>query len=239
MIEPAVIGQRPAEAAEPQAIAEDCIVSFLKFSRDKRGYEHFYLVAADDRPPRQDPPARALLVPHAAQRQESGASRSMPHVMRALEAQISRRPVRLGRRFANTPIPSVEPEHWRERRRAERAARRLQEDEDAGGGGRDAADTRTGSTPSAVAAGSGRADPRPNRGLDAAVEIPNAVDASGTGSTEAGRRRTRVTPSAAAPPRPTPSRLRAARRTSSGADRSRPSSGAAVTRPDHRRPTSD
>jgi hypothetical protein len=51
------------------------------------------------------------------------------HVMRALEAQYP------GMRFdwaalRNTPIPSVEPEYWRERRRADRAARRSRDEEE-------------------------------------------------------------------------------------------------------------
>ena len=50
--------------------------------------------------------------------------------MRALEARYP--DVRFDwDQIRNTPIPSVEPEYWRERRRAERVVRRLQEDEDA------------------------------------------------------------------------------------------------------------
>ena len=52
------------------------------------------------------------------------------HVRRALEAQYPN--VKFDwEQLRNTPIPSVEPEYWRERRRAERAVRRVQEEEDA------------------------------------------------------------------------------------------------------------
>ena len=53
-----------------------------------------------------------------------------PQVMRALEIQYP--DVKFDwDQLRNTPIPSAEPEDWRERRRAERVVRRLQEEEDA------------------------------------------------------------------------------------------------------------
>jgi hypothetical protein len=103
-------------------------VCFLKFSRDKRGYEHFYLV--EPVTGRRGKTRQYVLYwfrtpPNV----KVGREPFDPVVMHALEAQYP------GVRFdweqlRNTPIPSAEPEYWRERRRADRAARRAQEDED-------------------------------------------------------------------------------------------------------------
>lgn len=104
-------------------------MSFLKFSRDRRGYEHFYLVEPVTGR-RGKTRQRVLYWFRTPPNVKVGREPFDPQVMRALEAQYP------GVRFdweqlRNTPIPSVEPEYWRERRRAERVVRRLQEDEDA------------------------------------------------------------------------------------------------------------
>ena len=104
-------------------------MSFLKFSRDKRGYEHFYLVEPVTGR-RGKTRQRVLYWFRTPPNVKVGREPFDPHVRRALEAQNP------GVKFdweqlRNTPIPSVEPEYWRERRRADRAVRRLQEEEDA------------------------------------------------------------------------------------------------------------
>jgi hypothetical protein len=103
-------------------------VSFLKFSRDRRGYEHIYLVEPVTGR-RGKTRQRVLYWFRTPPNVKVGREPFDAHVMRALEAQYP------GVKFdweqlRNTPIPSVEPEYWRERRRAERV-RRTQEDEDA------------------------------------------------------------------------------------------------------------
>jgi len=98
---------------------------FLKFSRDKRGYEHFFLMQPSPRSDEGRPAAPRLLYwfrtpPNVRVGREpfDAAAR------RTLERQYP------GVRFdwealASTPIPPPpEAEPWRERRRAERAARR-------------------------------------------------------------------------------------------------------------------
>jgi hypothetical protein len=104
-------------------------VSFLKFSRDRRGYENFYLVEPVTGR-RGKTRQRVLYWYRTPPNVKVGREPFDAHVMRALEAQYP------GVKFdwdqlRHTPIPSVEPEYWRERRRAERAVRRQQEDEDA------------------------------------------------------------------------------------------------------------
>jgi hypothetical protein len=104
-------------------------VPFLRFSRDRRGYEHFYVVEpASGR--RGKTRERVLYWFRTPPNVKVGREPFDDHVMRALEAKHP------GIRFdwealRNTPIPSVEPEYWRERRRADRAARRAQEEEEA------------------------------------------------------------------------------------------------------------
>ena len=101
---------------------------FLKFSRDRRGYEHFYVVEAVSGR-RGKTRERVLYWFRTPPNVKVGREPFDDHVMRALEAQYP------GMRFdwaalRNTPIPPVEPEYWRERRRADRAARRAQEEEE-------------------------------------------------------------------------------------------------------------
>jgi len=78
---------------------------------------------------RRGKPANAsLLVPDAGN-VKVGREPFDAHVRRALEATI-RTSGSIGAASQYTD-PSMEPEYWRERRRAERIVRRLQEDEDA------------------------------------------------------------------------------------------------------------
>ena len=104
-------------------------MSFLKFSRDRRGYEHFYLVEPVTGR-RGKTRQRVLYWFRTPPNVKVGREPFDPHVRRALEAQYPA--VKFDwEQLRNTPIPSVEPEYWRERRRAERVVRRLQEEEDA------------------------------------------------------------------------------------------------------------
>jgi hypothetical protein len=102
-------------------------VPFLKFSRDRRGYEHYCLVEplAGRREKRRE---RVLYWFRTPPNVKVGREPFDDHVMRVLEAQYPGI-VFDWEALRSTPIPSVEPEYWRERRRAERAARRAQEEE--------------------------------------------------------------------------------------------------------------
>jgi hypothetical protein len=102
-------------------------VPFLRFSRDKRGYEHFYLVQPTSAR-RGKERQRILYWFRTPPNVKVGREPFAEHVRRALEALYP------GVRFdwetlVATPIPPPETEHWRERRRAERAARQAADSE--------------------------------------------------------------------------------------------------------------
>jgi hypothetical protein len=97
-------------------------VPFLKFSRDRRGYEHFAIV--EPGVPRRGKPARQRLLFwfRTPPQVKVGRLPFTDDVRRAIEAQNP------GIRFdwprlLATPIPPPDAEHWRERRRAEKAAK--------------------------------------------------------------------------------------------------------------------
>ncbi|OFV89572.1 MAG: hypothetical protein A3G76_14755 [Acidobacteria bacterium RIFCSPLOWO2_12_FULL_65_11] len=101
-------------------------MAFLRFSRDKRGYEHVYLV----RPPghRGKSAPRILYWFRTPPNVRVGREPFDESVRRALEAQ--HRDVAFNwPRLLATPMPPPDAERWRERRRAERAARRVVEAE--------------------------------------------------------------------------------------------------------------
>jgi hypothetical protein len=99
-------------------------LAYLKFSRDKRGYEHFYLVQPSNRGKARP---RVLYWFRTPPGVKVGRSPFDPEMRRALEVQNP------GVEFdweaiTHTPIPPpVEPERWRERRRVERAFRESEE----------------------------------------------------------------------------------------------------------------
>ena len=100
---------------------------FLTFSRDKRGYEHFYLVQPTSGRRGKSRP-HILYCFRTPPNVRVGREPFAEHVRRALEAQNP------GIRFdwdalVATPIPPPETEHWRDRRRAERVARQMAEAE--------------------------------------------------------------------------------------------------------------
>jgi hypothetical protein len=166
-------------------------VPFVRASRDKRGYEHFFLVqnGADrgkgrpsvlywfrtppnvkvGREPFDDSAARALEAQH-------------PDITFDWEA------------LRNTPAPTAQPEYWRERRRVQRAERRLREaderesdatavvdvDEEPGGG-----------EAVALAEGAAAPDIQPvAESFAAATAVGNAA-VTPSGGTSAGHRRHR------------------------------------------------
>jgi hypothetical protein len=99
-------------------------VAYLKFSRDKRGYEHFYLVQPSNRGKARP---RVLYWFRTPPGVKVGRSPFDPEMRRALEAQ-NPDVVFDWDAITHTPIPPpVEPERWRERRRVERAFRENEE----------------------------------------------------------------------------------------------------------------
>ena len=95
-------------------------MAFLRFHRDKRGYEHFYLVEATTR--RGKTRARVLYWFRTPPNVKVGRVPFDDDVRRALEAQ-NPGVIFDWRKISETPVPSADAERWRERRRQERAAR--------------------------------------------------------------------------------------------------------------------
>jgi hypothetical protein len=96
-------------------------MAFLRFTRDKRGYEHFYLVHPTTNR-RGKVRTRILYWFRTPPNIKVGRQPFDDALRRALEAQNP------GIAFdwqeiVDTPIPSADAEKWRERRRAERAER--------------------------------------------------------------------------------------------------------------------
>ena len=95
-------------------------MAFLRFSRDKRGYEHFYLVQPMNRRGKSRP--RLLYFYRTPPSVRVGREPFDETMRRALEAQNP--DVSFDwKQIVATPIPSADAELWRERRRAERTAR--------------------------------------------------------------------------------------------------------------------
>lgn len=100
-------------------------MAFLRFSRDKRGYEHFYLVEATTNR-RGKTRARVLYWFRTPPGVKVGREPFDADVRQALEAQ-NPDVVFDWQKIVETPVPSADVEKWRERRRlekAEKAARR-------------------------------------------------------------------------------------------------------------------
>jgi hypothetical protein len=100
------------------------MVPFVKVSRDRRGYEHFLLVQHPPHGGKSGP--RVLYWFRTPPNVKVGREPFDEGVRRALEVQ-NPDVVFDWERLRETPTPLAQPEYWRERRRAERAARRLHE----------------------------------------------------------------------------------------------------------------
>jgi hypothetical protein len=97
----------------------------LRFSRDKRGYEHFYLVQTaqpGQTSRRRGPRSRLLYWFRSPPNVKVGREPFDEAARRALEARYPRVSFDWKKILA-TPIPSADAEKWRERRQAERASR--------------------------------------------------------------------------------------------------------------------
>jgi hypothetical protein len=105
-------------------------LAFLRFSRDKRGVENFYLVQPTTNRRGKVRP-RVLYWFRSPPDVKVGRQPFDPDVRRALEAQNPGVDFDW-RAIVDTPIPSADADKWRERRRAERAAKHsLAEEESA------------------------------------------------------------------------------------------------------------
>jgi hypothetical protein len=96
-------------------------VPFLRFTRDKRGYEHFQLVEPV-RGRRGRERYRVLFVFRTPPNIKVGRAPFSEEVQKILEQHYPQVTFDW-RKLMATPIPSADAERWRERRRAERAQR--------------------------------------------------------------------------------------------------------------------
>jgi hypothetical protein len=94
-------------------------VAFFRFSRDKRGYEHFYLMQPSTRGKIRP---RLLYWFRTPPNIKVGRGPFEPEIRRAIESQFPDI-VFDWKAIAETPIPPADAERWRERRRQERASR--------------------------------------------------------------------------------------------------------------------
>jgi hypothetical protein len=96
-------------------------MAYLRFSRDRRGYEQFALVQPSNRRGSKSRP-RVLYWFRSPPNVKVGREPFDPEARRTLEARNPDVAFDWPA-IISTPIPPVENESWRERRRAERAAR--------------------------------------------------------------------------------------------------------------------
>ena len=128
---------------------------FLRFSRDKRGVENFYLVQPTTNRRGKVRP-RVLYWFRSPPDMKVGREPFDPAVRRALESQNP--DVTFDwRSIVETPIPSADADKWRERRRAERAAKHAAREEESAEAGE--VETETAATPDAPVEAT--ADPEP------------------------------------------------------------------------------
>ena len=116
-------------------------MAFLRFSRDKRGVENFYLVhQTTNRRGKVRP--RVLYWYRTPPDVKVGREPFDPELRRALEKQNPDITFDW-RAIVETPIPSADADKWRERRRAERAAKHAAAAEEAAEAGNGEADAET------------------------------------------------------------------------------------------------
>jgi hypothetical protein len=113
-------------------------LAFLRFSRDKRGVENFYLVQPTTNRRGKVRP-RVLYWFRSPPDVKVGREPFDPDMRRALEAQ-NPDVIFDWRTIVETPIPSADADKWRERRRTERAAKYLVAEEEAAEAANSAAD---------------------------------------------------------------------------------------------------
>ena len=95
---------------------------FLKFSRDRRGYEHFSIVEPSAGRRGKTSRPRVLFWFRTPPQVKVGREPFTDEIRRAIEVQNPGLKFDWVRLMA-TPFPPPDAEHWRERRRAEKAAR--------------------------------------------------------------------------------------------------------------------
>jgi len=151
-------------------------MAFFRFTRDKRGYENFYLVESTTNR-RGKVRQRILYWFRSPPDVKVGREPFDEGVRRALEAQ-NPHVIFDWRSILEAPIPSADADKWRERRRAERAAKQAL-----------AADVDDEPAVEVVADAVEQAQPEPARAEVVAATPTSLVASSGDGARKKRRRR--------------------------------------------------
>jgi hypothetical protein len=169
-------------------------LAFLRFTRDKRGVENFYLVQPTANR-RGKVRQRVLYWFRSPPNVKVGRQPFDPAVRRALEAQNP--DVTFDwRAIVETPIPSADAEKWRERRRADRAAKHAAAEEEPGEslasetGSPEAADIGE-TLPTTIESAAAASDTPSSSGGSSNVIRPDQIASSGGGANRRRRRRRR------------------------------------------------
>jgi len=125
-------------------------MAFFRFNRDKRGYEHFYLVEPVTNRRGKSSQPRVLYWYRTPPNIRVGRPPFDEEVRRELEAKNPGVSFDW-RTILESPIPSADADKWRERRREVRAARQMVADEPVEGDGERAPETETVDTVAATA----------------------------------------------------------------------------------------
>ena len=158
---------------------------YVRVSLDKRGYEHFFLVQPAAGTHQSSRP-RLLYWFRTPPGIKVGREPFDTAAARALETQYPGIAFDW-ERLRRTPVPTAQPEYWRERRRAERATRRLRRAEDREEGQQ--ALESTGSVDGVESGDAGSA--ADERSEVATAEVTKDTNVDGTAGTGRRRRRRR------------------------------------------------
>jgi hypothetical protein len=157
-------------------------LAFLRFSRDKRGVEHFYLVQPTTNR-RGKVRTRILYWFRSPPDVKVGREPFDADVRRALEAQNPDVDFDW-RAIVQTPIPSADADKWRERRRADRAAKHAAAEEES-------ADTAVDREPAPVDVVAEPPQPTLPVAVSSAAAAAEPVQSASRGSDPSRRRRRR------------------------------------------------
>jgi biotin carboxyl carrier protein len=169
-------------------------LAFLRFSRDKRGVENFYLVQPTTNRRGKVRP-RILYWFRSPPDVKVGRQPFDPTVRRALELQNPG--VEFDwRAIVETPIPSADADKWRERRRAERAARSAAADAEAeaepeASEGAEEMDSSPPGSAKALAEREAGPDEQPTSAADVAAPAVAAITSPGVRNGDPNRKRRR------------------------------------------------
>jgi len=151
-------------------------LAFLRFSRDKRGVENFYLEQPTTSRRGKVRP-RVLYWFRSPPDMKVGREPFDPDVRRALEAQNP--DVTFDwRAIAETPIPSADADKWRDRRRAERAAKHAAAEEESAEAANGEADVSADAAAAAAVTVTASAVVMPSGVAQPAPDAPNGGDAT-------------------------------------------------------------